>query len=638
MYPKALTLIFLLIQACPLLSGAQLPEISAWLEKLKTAQHDKDKADIYYAISRYYWSRDVDSALSMADQSLQAAEKAHYDTGVALALLSKGVAYGYKAQYPEDLQCHLKALRISEKLGMEGLMGNIYNNIGIVYSAMKDNARALEYYKKALPIFIHNKKDPRHGGESSLLINMSEAFKDLGKYDSAIEYNERALRIVEQVHDSMNLSVVLLNMGDDYVRMKQPGKALSHLTQALHISESLHDDEGIAWAYNTIAQAYEQQGQYNISIQYAVKSLKKGQDLHLPEIIKGSSHTLYMGYRGLRQFDLALDYRNREIAINDSLYTLEKEMQMKNLQSDYELEKKQHQIDLLNKDKTIRETEAAKEEIMRRLYIGMAVLLGLGCFFLYRSNVRNRRLNRKLEELNMVKNKLLSIIGHDLRSPIATLQGFVDLLRQSALSEEQIRHFSTQMNESLISTSNLLNNLLYWAKSQMEGMQVNARAIDVQSIIRQNKRLAQSRAGDKGVMLIADETAPPVMAYADEVMVDLVIRNLVENAVKFSGSGDTIWLSAAAGDNNVSITVKDTGQGIPAKDQYKIFHPSFSHTTTGTAREKGSGLGLSLCKELVEKNGGSIRFESESGKGAAFTFTLPLPQDTDSGAYGHSSR
>jgi signal transduction histidine kinase len=123
-----------------------------------------------------------------------------------------------------------------------------------------------------------------------------------------------------------------------------------------------------------------------------------------------------------------------------------------------------------------------------------------------------------------------------------------------------------------------------------------------------------------------------MMAFADAAMTDMVIRNLTENALKFSRAGDTVTITAARktapgtqrGHEQLSITVSDTGQGIPPENQQKIFS-SISYTTTGTSREKGSGLGLSLCKELVEKNGGHISFVSEPGKGTAFTFTLPVP-------------
>ncbi|MDO6430103.1 tetratricopeptide repeat-containing sensor histidine kinase [Flavitalea sp. BT771] len=637
MYPRIPTLIYILLLVCPFLSMAQPFDIHSLLVKLQAAQQDTDRVNLSYAVSRYYWNKDPDSALLMGSQALATAEKAHYEKGMALAYLTEGVALGTKGQYPEALQCHLQALRISEKLHMEGLTGNNYSNIGIVYAAMKDYPRALQYFRMALQIAEHDKADTTRTGVAVMLINMGDVFKNDHKFDSALDYNERARRLVEQAHDSMNLSVVLLNMGDDYLNLHQTGKALSCLTQALQISEKLGDEEGIAWVYNSLAQVYYQSGGYEASIRSAAMSLEKAQDLHLPEIIKESCHSLYAGYKALKRSDLALYYRNREIAVNDSLYTLEKEKQVKSLQSGYELEKKQHQIDLLNKDRIIRENELARDSVKRFLYLTLAVVLGLGCFFLYRSNFQKQRLNRmlksrneeirkknmQLEEINHVKNKLLSIIGHDLRSPIATLQGFVDLLQQSALSQEQILHFSGKMSESLVGTSQLLNNLLHWAKSQMEGMQVNARDIDVRTLIGQNKRLAQGRAEKKQVVLLSEEATSPVMAFADEVMVDLVIRNLVENAIKFCGPADTISLSTLAGEANVAVTIKDTGQGIAAADHDKIFNQSVSYTTAGTAREKGSGLGLFLCKELVEKNGGRIWFESEPGKGTSFTFTLP---------------
>ena len=637
MYSRTPTLIFTLLLLCPLFSISQPYDIRPQLVKLQSAQPDTDRVNTCYAISRYYWNKDPDSALLMGAQALEAAERAHYEKGMALAFLTEGVAYGTKGQYPEALQCHLQALRISEKLHMEGLTGNNYTNIGIVYSAMKDYPRALEYFRMALQIADHDKADTARTGVAVMLINMADVFKKENRFDSALDYNERARRLVVQAHDSMNLSVVLLNMGDDYINLHQSGKALSCLTQALDISEKLGDEEGIAWAYNSLAQVYYQSGGYDASIRSAAVSLQKAQDLHLPEIIKESCHTLYTGYQGLKKFDLALYYRNREIALNDSLYNLEKEKQIKSLQSGYELEKKQHQIDLLNKDRIIRENELARDRVKHFLYIALAVLLGLVCFFLYRSNFQKQRLNRmlksrneeirkknkQLEEINHVKNKLLSIIGHDLRSPIATLQGFVDLLQQSALSQEQILHFSGKMSESLVGTSQLLNNLLHWAKSQMEGMQVNARDIDLRTIIGQNKRLAQGRAEKKQVVLLSDEAMSPVMACADEVMVDLVIRNLVENAINFCGPADTVSLSVLASEASVAVTVSDTGQGIAAADHDKIFNQSVSYTTAGTAREKGSGLGLFLCRELVEKNGGRIWFESAPGKGTSFTFTLP---------------
>jgi two-component system sensor histidine kinase/response regulator len=589
---------------------------------------------LYYSISRLYWNRNPDSALLMGQKALEISRRSKFEKGIALSLLTQGVAYSSKGDYPEALNCHLQALRISEKLGLDGLTGDNYSNIGIVYNDMGEYSKALDYFERALTTARKRGVKP---AIAALLVNIAEVHKKRNDFDSAIVYNTIALKITEEIRDSLTMSITLLNIGDNYNKKKQPGKALSYLLTSLHISEKIRDAEGIAWSNNSLAETDQLSGRYAESISYAGKGLQQALALGMGELAKESYHILYSDYEALGDFKTALAERNREIALNDSLHSLEKDKEIKGLQSDYELEKKQHQIDLLNKDKVIQQSEIARDRIKVYLFVGLALLLGLWAFFLVRSNFFKQRLNQllesrnqeignqnqQLEDLNMVKNKLLSIIGHDLRSPIGTLKGFVDLLKQSRLSEEQIHYFSKKMSESLEGTTRLLDNLLFWAKSQMEGIQINAQHFDLGPVIGQNKRLAQSRADEKNIALITDEAELPVMVYADEIMVDMVIRNLVENAVKFCRAGDAVRISAVIGKNGASVTIKDTGQGIPAENQDKIFK-SVSYSTAGTSREKGSGLGLSLCKELIEKNGGKIWFESEPGVGTSFTFTLPV--------------
>lgn len=589
---------------------------------------------LYYSISRLYWNRNPDSALLMGQKALEISRRSKFEKGIALSLLTQGVAYSAKGDYPEALNCHLQALRISEKLGLDGLTGDNYSNIGIVYNDLGEYSKALDYFERALATARKRGVKP---AIAALLVNIAEVHKKRNDFDSAIVYNTNALKITEEIHDSLTMSITLLNIGDNYNKKKQPGKALDYLEKSLHISEKIRDDEGIAWSNNSLAETDQLSGHFAESISYANKGLQQALVLGMGELAKESYHILYSDYKALGDFKKALDERNGEIALDDSLHSLEKDKEIKGLQSDYELEKQQHQIDLLNKDKVIQQSEIAHDRIKFYLFVGLAFLLGLWTFFLIRSNLFKQRLNQllesrnqeignqnqQLEDLNMVKNKLLSIIGHDLRSPIGTLKGFVDVLKQSRLSEEQIHYFSKKMSESLEGTSRLLDNLLFWAKSQMEGIQINAQHFDLGPVIGQNKRLVQSRADEKNITLITDEAALPMMVYADEVMVDMVIRNLVENAIKFCRAGDVVRISVVIGNDSASITIKDTGQGIPAENQDKIFK-SVSYSTAGTSREKGSGLGLSLCRELIEKNGGKIWFESEPGVGTSFTFTLPV--------------
>jgi signal transduction histidine kinase len=599
---------------------AQPPEARQLYNKLLSAREDTDRVNIYYKLSHYYWSSNADSALLLGQKGLDLATRIHFEKGMALCYLSRGVAYEMQGLYPEALNSDLQALRLSEKLGMDGLSGNNYSNISIVYADMADYPKAIDYERRALQ---SAQKYHAQNGVAYAYINIGDIYARDKQYDSAISYNRQALAIGETIHDTTALANALEDLGQDYNSLGQPQQALPPLQRALRIAELAHDDAAAASDHMSLADAYYRLGQYPTSIEQAGLALKSAQAIHSSDIAKQSYHLLYTSHQAIGDCKNALYYRNQEIALSDSLYDLAKEKQLRTLETDYELEQKQHQIDLLNKDKEIRARELDRERISRYLLIGGALLLALWVFFLVYTNRQKQKQNRKLEELNAIKNKLLSIIGHDLRTPVGTLKGFVDLLKNSAITPAQISYFSGKMSESLESTYYLLENLLHWAKSQMDGMQANSRQLDLGAIIQRNKDLAQNRASAKEITLITEGVKPPPPLYADEVMIDMVIRNLVENALKFSRPGDTVTISAEGAGADTIITVRDTGVGIPPEAQAKLFTGGLSQTTLGTSKERGSGLGLALCKELVEKNGGTIRFTSEPGKGTSFIISLP---------------
>ena len=611
---------------------AQNPRLAEAFQTLQTTRQDTDRVNAYYTISRYYWDIDADSALLMGEKALDIATRAGYKKGMALGHLTLGVAYGMQGLYPEALDNDLKALRLSEALGMEGLTGNNYSNIGIVYTDMKDYPRAIDYFRRALAISRHF---PEKAGVAYGYINLGETFSAAGQLDSAIWYSKAALAIGEEIHDTTALSAALENLGDYTARNGHPREALPYLQRALLIAQDVHDENTVAAVHISMADAFADLQKYRQSIPLADQALREAIKLHSDLYKKNAYHTLYRDYASLKMPDKALNARNQEIAINDSIYNIDKEKRLHGLQATYELERKQHQLDLANNDRLLKAEALARDRIQLYALAAALVLLVLWAIWLIMSNRRRRQMNRllkhrnqeivqkniELQDLNAVKNKLLAILGHDLRSPLTTLKGFVDLLKLSALRPDQIKTFSQQMGESLESTSRLLDNLLFWTKSQMEGMDPNAKVFDILPLLEQNAQLIKPRSEEKKITVSVAGT-PSLFVYADEIMIDIVVRNLVDNALKFSRPGDTISVDAAGTEKEVTVTVKDTGHGIAIESQHKIFK-GITYTTNGTSKEKGSGLGLTLCKELVEKNGGTIYFDSEPGKGSTFRFTLP---------------
>ncbi len=233
--------------------------------------------------------------------------------------------------------------------------------------------------------------------------------------------------------------------------------------------------------------------------------------------------------------------------------------------------------------------------------------------------------SRELEDLNHLKDKLLSIVSHDFRSPLNTLKGSLSLLVRGALSADEFKMLTKDLLEKLDHTYNLLENLLHWAKSQMEGMKVYPKRIDLNKIGDDCIELLAPIA-EKKLVKLHNQIALESAAYADNEMIKLVIRNLISNAIKFSNARGEVLLRSELQDEQLIISVKDVGTGISNENQERLFRTE-SVTTSGTSNERGIGLGLLLCKDFVERNGGRIWFESEYMKGSTFYFTLPAAKN-----------
>ena len=229
-----------------------------------------------------------------------------------------------------------------------------------------------------------------------------------------------------------------------------------------------------------------------------------------------------------------------------------------------------------------------------------------------------------LQELNTTKDKLFSIISHDLRGPIGMMKAVVDLMKNPAMSEHEVRSFSVELSEHLLVTGHLLNNLLFWSKTQMQGIRSAPTHFDLQEIAVENCRLFKALVDSKGIRLI-NEIRPCSAVYADRDIIKMVLRNLINNAIKFTGSGGEIVISAVKTEDHMEIAVKDTGIGISSDEISRIVRKQVFHKPD-TEGQLGAGLGLMLCMELIEKDGGFLEIESEPGKGSRFSVKIPSPR------------
>ena len=268
------------------------------------------------------------------------------------------------------------------------------------------------------------------------------------------------------------------------------------------------------------------------------------------------------------------------------------------------------------------------------LIIGLILLSILLIFSLIR-NSRKTKINNtltnnnhslkikisNLEEVNEVKDKLFSIVSHDLKDSILSIKTLLDLFKEDEISKDEFNELIPELSKNANNASSLLLNLLNWSKSQMQNLQPKPVSFDIKNAFQTKIALIEKKLHDKGIIIV--NKLQNDFVYADQSMVEIIIQNLITNAIKFSGKGDTITISNKHFKENIIICVEDTGIGISQKNIEKLFDSEKKFTTIGTQNEKGNGLGLSICKDLVELNNGAIWAESTPNIGSKFFIELP---------------
>ncbi|RYE28265.1 MAG: HAMP domain-containing histidine kinase [Sphingobacteriaceae bacterium] len=268
------------------------------------------------------------------------------------------------------------------------------------------------------------------------------------------------------------------------------------------------------------------------------------------------------------------------------------------------------------------------------IYSYLVIIWLIGSVTVYIKNTYNQQrilLVNKAEQLTNVsqtKDKLLSIIAHDLRSPLASIQNYLEILNEFKFSEEEKKRMEQELLMKTKNTDQLLSNLLYWSMNQMNGVKVKLTTLNLKETLTPVLDISEVAAQDKGIE-IANMLPDVVYLIADKDMLQIMVRNLISNAIKFTLPGGQVKISCSLENKQYKIMISDNGVGIPLDQQASIFSLK-TNSTYGTKQEKGTGLGLVLCKEFAELQNGTIGFESNNGAGTTFYFKLKIANEQKS--------
>jgi len=605
------------------------------LKIYESLHYQKGIADVINNLANIYSNQsDHIKSLEYYMKSLKIREEIGDIKGVSASLNNIGNTYTMLGNYSEALSYHLRALNIREQLNDKRIIANSFGNIGNVYHSMGKYAEALKYYMKGLRLY---QETGSKQGQGTILDNIGTAYYSLQDYPKALEYLNKSLIIDEQMGQKPEMFICISNIGEIYLKQHQYDKSWQFYQKGLKLARELGDKEGLASVLSGLGQVSFAQGKIRESIGSFQQAYSVALEVQAKLLIADILENLSKAYEAKIDYQNALKYHKLFNIYKDSLFNENTNKKTQQLQFDYELDKKQQAIELLEKDRSI---EAAKTENQRIISLTLAVgvvLLCMVAFILYRSRQKEKFAKelilkqkeemqsqaKTLEELNKLKDKIFSILSHDLRSPISSLHSLMYLVDEKIISANEFTQIKKGLNRQLSALSLLLDNLLNWSRNQMEGhSETKSESLKLNEMVQQNFNLFEDMALHKQIKLDNDINVD-LKASGDRDQIDIVLRNLISNALKFTNENGKISISAEKEDNKIIVLIKDNGIGMDREKLEHVFSKHANFNSYGTGGEKGTGLGLLLCKEFIEKNGGTIYVSSKPDKGTTFYFTLP---------------
>lgn len=515
------------------------------------------------------------------------------------------------------------ALKVAETLKENSLIGSINDDIGRMYERAGNNSLALEHYLKALESF---KKERDQDNLSNMYASLGKYYVNNNDLNKGLTYLNQGLQLGKQFGILSVQETALEKISYIYEKAGHFDTAFLLYKQYIVIKDSIFNKE-----------KEKETTRKQLQIDFAIKE----NDYKLTQQISDSKLKHQMLLATQQQQQLAIKQQQLQ------LISKEKDVQrLTYLKKQAELQNEQQlQAALLQKntaqskyEKGVSDKQIAEQQLQisfdKKVKIFLAIAIGMLvaiAFLIYYNQRKTTKLNKiiskqkiELEQLGNVKDRIFSVVSHDMRAPVNALIGFIQLLENNHISPEKLHLYANELKNHLTHTSNLMENLLNWAASQMQGFNPQIKQLQVHDILDDLVKSLEPQAARKGI-IIHNNIAAASMAYADKDMFALVIRNLLSNAIKYSFKNGTVELNAREENGQITFSVKDNGGGITNE---KLLHINASkamsiESSMGTENEKGTGLGLMLCKTFASLMNGQIIAKSEPQKGSEFLLTLP---------------
>ncbi len=600
-------------------------ELDSLLNLLNKKNTDTIQLQTYRAIGDYYMYNNASKAIEYFEHAKSIAIKLNRTLDIASNYYSIGFCNLLKGKYDLSLDNYFQSVRLYEKLNDDRRLANAYLSIINVYTSNSNIVKANEYYDKANSLILARKDSDQL---ISLFSSKSQLYYNQSKYDSALFYLNEQYKVSNLIKDTLKTISLLSNMGLMYKKLKRNREALEYCSDALSLLNKVNANDYYPIVYNNLGSIYSALGNYKEAKESFDKSIAYSLQIGNKGVEMENYLNLSDMYGQMKNYKSQNEFLKKYYTIKDSLFTLDSRNQMTQLEADYQLGKKN--IEIVKKDADIKE-----QKNQRNIFIVIAlatfILLSTLYYFFVRiqkkkvlleeKNTQIQKQKTELENLNIVKDRLFSIISHDIRNPLLNIRSYLLLTENENLNTEQKAIYKNRTLHAVSQTGEMLDNLLIWANMQIKNTQTTITPINLKDCVSDIISVLQIQVDQKKISLVS--SIDEILIPSDYHILSIALRNLLTNAIKFSHENQTVHIQSKIENNYLYLSIQDHGIGMN-EDQIQQIYKKENISTLGTQGEKGSGLGLFLVNELLSKINTELIIKSKLNEGSQFILKIPL--------------
>ncbi|WP_343487000.1 ATP-binding protein [Allomuricauda sp. d1] len=591
------------------------------LEISRDQNFNKQHSDALVTLGHSYWQKgDFEKAKEYQRMNIEFARSIGDSIQVASSYIGLGAIISQQGEYTQAMKYYTMAsdifLQSNHLYGYRVAVGNI----GYIQRSLENYDSAIEYLKKSDSI-SHILDDAM--GKASATYDLSVAFRHKGMLDSAMTYILNAIDMYNELGIKKRVSYGYFSKAEIHRKKEDFKAALKDYQTSLGLSISVDDSVQIGYSSMAVADMHEALGNDEQSITYLENAAKVAQRMKL-DILAMDVHDR-LAERHAKNGDMAKAYENLQkfVVLKDSLYTKEKRELGSEIEAKYQNEQKTKEIELLASEKELQTLQLNKRENERNAIIAFAILVLLLAGLLYNQYRIKQKSNKELKELDQLKSNFFANISHEFRTPLTLIKGPIEHLEQNPdekLAREDIKMIRRNANKVL----GLVNQLLDLSRIDQGKLQLKTTEGDVFKCLSAAAASFNSHAAQRNMDYRVEIPNEVLWASFDRDKLEKVVYNLLSNAFKFCEDGELVSFETSFIDGELQIQVSDSGRGISEEKLPFIFDRFYQVDSSATKDREGSGIGLSLSKDLIELMDGTITVSSEEGKGTYFTVQIPI--------------